>query len=138
MAVSSIRAERIPPSLGGGGGSTPPPEGLWLWSAQQRPGRYAGRFHLARGSMLTDIFLCHPCSYHEIEGRNGRAGDRATIGPDRCVDAWHRHTAGEWVAVQADAAHGRPMSGLFVTVRAQVRGIQLSNTSPEVFGEFPS
>eukprot|EP01043_Picozoa_sp_COSAG02_P106960 COSAG02_NODE_42966_length_379_cov_0.996429_1_plen_76_part_01 len=62
MAVSSIRAERIPPSLSGGGSSPPPPEGLWLWSAQQRPGRCAGRFHLARGAMVTEICLWQPGS----------------------------------------------------------------------------
>eukprot|EP01047_Picozoa_sp_COSAG01_P045867 COSAG01_NODE_4258_length_5201_cov_4.634065_6_plen_143_part_00 len=29
-------------------------------------------------SILTEIYLCHACSYHEIEDGNARAGERAT------------------------------------------------------------
>jgi hypothetical protein len=31
-------------------------------------------------SILTEIYLCHVCSYHEVEDRNGRAGTTARAG----------------------------------------------------------
>jgi hypothetical protein len=34
-------------------------------------------------SILTEIYLCHACSCHEIEDGNGRAGRRATSSPVR-------------------------------------------------------
>jgi hypothetical protein len=33
-----------------------------------------GRFHLGIGSILAEIYLCHACSYHEIEDGNGAPG----------------------------------------------------------------
>jgi hypothetical protein len=32
----------------------------------------ARRFHVGRGSILTEIYLCHASSSHEIEDGNGR------------------------------------------------------------------
>jgi hypothetical protein len=35
-----------------------------------------GRFHLGIGSILAEIYLCHACSDHEIEGGNARPAVR--------------------------------------------------------------
>jgi hypothetical protein len=37
--------------------------------------------------MLTEIYLCHACSYHEIEDGNGRAGRRACAAHRGCRPA---------------------------------------------------
>eukprot|EP01047_Picozoa_sp_COSAG01_P076430 COSAG01_NODE_13417_length_1588_cov_1.917394_2_plen_167_part_00 len=46
----------------------------------------AGRFHLARRSILTEIYLCHTCSYQAIDDGNAWAGIRASSGHHRSMN----------------------------------------------------
>jgi hypothetical protein len=40
--------------------------------------------------ILTEIYLCHACSYHEIEDENGRAGMEVSLGPGKPLGSWLR------------------------------------------------
>jgi hypothetical protein len=51
---------------------------LWLWLGLEcvRSGEVSWAFPSWHRSILTEIYLCHACSYHEVEDGNARLGVR--------------------------------------------------------------
>jgi len=65
---------------------------------------------------LTEIYLCHACSYHEIEDGNGRAGDYTEAVAQLAVYPRGREAL-LWQQAQAEAAEGGRATGMMDALR---------------------